>query len=170
MPEQLHKLVNDYSARNTLDIDAENRLIGSDIRGMSHLTRCFEVYCRIVLELAPESVYGDLNKAFAMYWCHLNALLANYTFDSVLAFHKTLMYARINGIQDDPRGGESLTNVWRTATSSGAIQTLATTSLGAPKPTSPPRERCRTAIAGALIMTSNARAVPISTMRRMSVT
>ena len=63
MPKQLHKLVNDYSARNTLGIDAENGLTGSDIRGMSHLTRCFEVYCQIVLELAPESMYRELNKA-----------------------------------------------------------------------------------------------------------
>ena len=104
MPEQLHKLVNDYSARNALGIEAENGLSGSDIKGMSHLTRCFEVYCQVVLELAPESMYRELNKAFCLYRCHLNTLLASYTFESVLAFHKTFMYARISEVQDDPEG------------------------------------------------------------------
>ena len=104
MPEQLHKLVNDYSVRNTLGIDAENGLIRFDIRGMSHLTRCFEVYCQIVLELALESVYREFNKAFFMYRCHSNFLLTSYIFDSVLAFHKIIMYARINEIQDDLEG------------------------------------------------------------------
>ena len=61
------------------------------------------------------------------------------------------------------KGGEPSINVWRTATSFVAIETLRTTSSKAQNPTSPSKERCHTAIAGVSIMTSSARAVPEST-------
>ena len=67
MSKQLHKLVNDYSIKNILSIDAKNELIDFDIKDMSHLTRCFEMYCQIVLELTLESIYKKLNKVFFMY-------------------------------------------------------------------------------------------------------
>ena len=102
MPEQLHKLVNDYFARNALGIEVEEGLSVSDIKSMTHLTRCFEVYCQIILELAPPPVYRDLNKALSTYRCRLNKLVPSYIFDSILAFHKTFMYTRINQVQDDP--------------------------------------------------------------------
>ena len=101
MSKQLHKLINDYSIKNILNIDAKNELIDFDIKDMSHLTKCFEMYCQIVLELILESMYRKLNKIFFMYRCHLNVLLINYIFDSMLIFHKIFMYARINEIQND---------------------------------------------------------------------
>ena len=103
MSKQLHKLVNDYSIKNALRIEIENDLFDFDIKGMSHLTRCFEIYCQIVLELTLESMYRELNKVFCLYRCHLNILLINYTFEFVLVFHKIFMYARISEIQDDSK-------------------------------------------------------------------
>ena len=101
MSKQLHKLINDYSIKNILSIDAKNELIDFDIKNMSHLIKYFEMYCQIVLELTLESMYKKLNKVFFIYRCYLNALLINYFFDSMLIFHKIFMYARINEIQND---------------------------------------------------------------------
>ena len=103
MSKQLHKLVNDYLIKNVLRIEIENDLFDFDIKDMSHLTRCFEIYCQIVLELTLESMYKKLNKVFCLYRCHLNTFLINYTFEFVLVFHKTFMYARISEIQDDSK-------------------------------------------------------------------
>ena len=101
MFEQLHQLINDYLIKNILNIDAKNELIDFDIRNMNYLIKCFEMYCQIVLELILESIYKKLNKIFFIYRCHLNVLLINYIFDSILIFHKIFMYARINEIQND---------------------------------------------------------------------
>ena len=36
MSKQLHKLINDYSIKNILNIDAKNELIDFNIKNMSH--------------------------------------------------------------------------------------------------------------------------------------
>ena len=98
--ENLHKLANDFSARTSL---GENEGV-SEPKGLSHLLRCFEAYCQIVLEFSSDQAYRPLQFAMSQYRIHLHLLLAQHTFESVAAFHRTFVYARICEGQDNPQG------------------------------------------------------------------
>ena len=98
--ENLHKLSNDFSATASMgESEASN-----EPKGLAHVLKCFEPYCQIVLEFASQEVYRRLQFAMAQYRLHLYALLNTYTFESVIAFHKTFVYARICEGHDNPEG------------------------------------------------------------------
>ena len=100
--DNLHKLSNDYSSRSSLgEKDKEDF---SEPKSLSFLMKCFEAYCQIVLEFASEQLYRPLQFAMSQYRLRLHLLSGQYTFDSVAAFHRTFVYARICEGQDDPTG------------------------------------------------------------------
>ena len=69
-----------------------------------HLLRCFEAYSQIVLQFCAEQTYEPLQFALSQYPLRLLCLLPQYTFESVVNFHKAFVYARICEGQDDPQG------------------------------------------------------------------
>ena len=98
--ENLNKLFNDYFARDVIIIDDDDAF-AVDLKSLAHLIKCFEIYCQIIIEFAHIVTRFELQKTLIMYRIRLIILVINHTFEFLLFFHKTFVYARICEDQND---------------------------------------------------------------------
>ena len=98
--ENLSKLFNDYFARDVIIIDDDDAL-AVDFKSLAHLIKCFEIYCQIIIEFAHIVTRFELQKTLIMYRIRLIILVINHTFEFLLFFYKTFVYARICEDQND---------------------------------------------------------------------
>lgn len=89
--------VNSTLAVDTLEEDA----LLSEVKGSSHLIRCFLLYCTILLHFTPSAIRYDLTIGLHAYINRLLGFTLLYTWDSVKSFHFIFHRARMSeGIAD----------------------------------------------------------------------
>ena len=88
--KNLHKLFNDYFVKQFLRKNDVNEL-----KKLTHLLKCFEIYCQIILKFVFSKIYRKLNFFMTIYRLRLYTLLSTYIFDSMIIFHKIFVYVRI---------------------------------------------------------------------------
>ena len=98
--ENLNKLFNDYFARDVIIIDDDD-ILAVDLKNLAHLIKCFEIYCQIIIEFAHIVTRFELQKILIMHRIRLITFVINHTFEFLLFFHKTFVYARICEDQND---------------------------------------------------------------------
>ena len=159
MSKQLHKLINDHSIKNILNIDAKNELIDFDIRDMNHLIKCFEMYCQIILELTLESIYKNWTKSFSsidvisMFYWLITFSTRCWFFTKFSCMHESTRFKMIS------KSEKSSINVWKTIISFVAIETLRTTNSKTQNSTNSSKKKCHTTIANVSIMISSVKVV-----------
>ena len=103
--ENLSKLSYDYFARNIIIVN-DNETLVVDLKDLAHLIKCFEIYCQIIIEFVHIVTRFELQKIVIMYRIRLIILVINHTFEFLLFFRKTFVYARIYEDQND-------SEIWR---------------------------------------------------------
>ena len=79
-----------------------------ELKGITNLLSCFEVYAQIVCFFAHPAVVVPLQEAFASYRCHILCLLVIYTWETLRVFHLVFVYTRITRGQDDAVGWKTI--------------------------------------------------------------
>lgn len=103
-PKDIFKLMNAHPEDSPQGPGEDRETPSSDYTGgIISLIQPFEVYCQILIQLAPPGSAMDLQQNLAAYRNHLYELSKHHTFFSVLTYHLSchaLIKSQVSGVYD----------------------------------------------------------------------
>jgi hypothetical protein len=88
---------------NTLEVETyEDDAEESDVKGATHLMRCFLIYIQIILTFVDSASRERLNSAFMFYVDRFLSFSIIYTWESVRSWHFVVHASRIAQNVQDP--------------------------------------------------------------------